>query len=150
MPAALWEGIYGRPEPSVEVMSDMDFKQEAEQLSDYLVQTRRDFHRYPELGFKETRTAGIVAETLTGLGLEVQRGIGQTGVVGLLEGDRPGPVVLVRFDMDALPVTEENETDYVSLNPGVMHACGHDGHMAMGLGLARIMAGRRAEMAGTL
>jgi amidohydrolase len=128
----------------------MDFRQEAERLSDYLIQTRRDFHRHPELGFQETRTAGIVAETLTGLGFEVQRGIGQTGVVGILEGDRPGPVVLLRFDMDALPVTEENETDYVSLNPGLMHACGHDGHVAMGLGVARIMAGRRTQLAGTL
>ena len=128
----------------------MDFRQEAEELAGYLVQTRRDFHRHPELGFQETRTAGIVAETLTGHGLEVQRGIGQTGVVGVLEGERDGPVVLLRFDMDALPVTEENETDYVSLNPGLMHACGHDGHMAMGLALARIMAGRRQQMAGTL
>lgn len=128
----------------------MNFKQEAEQLTDYLVQTRRDFHRHPELGFQETRTAGIVAETLSGLGLEVQRGIGQTGVVGILEGEREGPVVLLRFDMDALPVSEENETDYASLNPGLMHACGHDGHMAMGLALARIMAGYRQQMAGTL
>jgi amidohydrolase len=128
----------------------MDFRQEAEQLTDYLVQTRRDFHRHPELGFQETRTAGIVAETLAGLGLEVQRGIGQTGVMGILDGQRPGPVVLLRFDMDALPVTEENETDYVSLTPGLMHACGHDGHMAMGLALARMMVGHRERMAGTL
>ena len=131
-------------------MGDMDFRQEAERLSDYLVETRRDFHRYPELGFQETRTAGIVAQTLSDLGLEVQRGVGQTGVVGVLDGDRPGPVLLLRSDMDALPVTEENETDYVSLNPGVMHACGHDGHMAMGLALAQIMTGRRSEMAGTI
>ena len=128
----------------------MNFKQEAEQLTDYLVQTRRDFHRHPELGFQETRTAGIVAQSLTDLGLEVQTGIGQTGVVGILEGEREGPVVLLRFDMDALPVSEENETDYISLNPGLMHACGHDGHMAMGLALARIMAGYRKQMAGSL
>jgi amidohydrolase len=131
-------------------MRDLDFRQEAEQLTDYLVETRRDFHRYPELGFQETRTAGIVADSLSRLGLEVQRGIGQTGVVGILDGERPGPVVLLRFDMDALPVTEENETDYASLNPGVMHACGHDGHMAMGLALARIMVGHSRSMAGTL
>jgi amidohydrolase len=128
----------------------MDFKQQAEQLTDYLVETRRDFHRHPELGFQERRTAGIVAQTLTGLGLEVQTGIGQTGVVGILEGERDGPVVLLRFDMDALPVGEENETDYKSLNPGLMHACGHDGHMAMGLALARIMAGYREHITGTL
>ncbi|UCG25748.1 MAG: amidohydrolase [Chloroflexota bacterium] len=128
----------------------MSFREEAERLSDYLVQTRRDFHRHPELGFQETRTAGIVAQTLTDLDLEVQTGIGQTGVVGILEGEREGPAVLLRFDMDALPVAEENDTDYRSTNPGVMHACGHDGHMAMGLAVARIMARRRAQIAGTL
>ena len=128
----------------------MTLREEAEGLGDYLIRTRRDFHRHPELGFQETRTAGIVAQTLSDLGLEVQTGIGQTGVVGILEGQRDGPVVLLRFDMDALPVTEENETDYISTNPGVMHACGHDGHMAMGLAVARIMARRREEIAGTL
>jgi amidohydrolase len=128
----------------------MSFREEAEGLSEYLVQTRRDFHRHPELGFQETRTAGVVAQTLTDLGLEVRPGVGQTGVVGALKGEQEGPVVLLRFDMDALPVAEENETDYISTNPGVMHACGHDGHMAIGLAVARIMARRRGQMAGTL
>ena len=128
----------------------LGFKQEATALYDDMVRVRRDLHRHPELGFQETRTAAIVAETLTGLGLEVQTGIGQTGVVGLLEGDRPGPTVLLRFDMDALPMQEESDHDYVSLNPGVMHACGHDGHVAMGLALARIFAARQAQMAGSL
>jgi amidohydrolase len=128
----------------------MNFRQDAEGLSEYLVKTRRDFHRHPELGFQETRSADIVAQTLVDLGLEVRPGIGQTGVVGILKGEQEGPVVLLRFDMDALPVAEENETDYISTNPGVMHACGHDGHMAMGLAVARIMAGRRQQMAGTL
>jgi amidohydrolase len=91
-----------------------------------------------------------VAERLAGLGLEVQRGVGQTGVVGLLEGEKPGPTVLLRFDMDALPVTELSEAAYASQNSGVMHACGHDGHTAMGLALADIMAGYQKEMAGTL
>lgn len=127
-----------------------DFKQEAVQLFDEMVAMRRDFHRHPELGFDEIRTADIVARTLDGLGLEVQRGVGQTGVVGLLEGARPGPTVLLRFDMDALPITEVNETDYVSRNPGVMHACGHDGHMTMGLTIARIMARYQSQIAGTL
>lgn len=127
-----------------------DFKQEATDLYNDLVRVRRDLHRHPELGFQETRTAGIVAETLTGLGLEVQAGVGQTGVVALLEGARPGPTVLLRFDMDALPIQEESAHEYVSLNPGVMHACGHDGHVAMGLGLARIFARRQADMAGSL
>lgn len=127
-----------------------DFKGEAESIFDYLVETRRDFHKHPELGFQETRTAGIVAETLDQLGYEVQRGIGQTGVVGILGGDRGGPTVLIRFDMDALPITEISDRDYASKNSGVMHACGHDGHTAMGLGLARIMAKYQGHMTGTI
>ena len=128
----------------------MDFKEEAKELFDYLVRTRRDFHRYPELGFQENRTSAVVAESLAELGLEVQPGIGQTGVVGLLDGKLPGPTVLVRFDMDALPVTEENGNEYASLTRGVMHACGHDGHMAMGLGLARMLTRHREHIAGTV
>ena len=84
--------------------------------------------RHPELGFKEFRTSGIVAENLGKLGFEVQQGVGQTGVVGLLEGAQDGPSVMLRFDMDALPVQEENDVPYASQNPGVMHACGHDAH----------------------
>ncbi|WP_374687447.1 M20 family metallopeptidase [Promineifilum sp.] len=128
----------------------VDFKREATALFDDMVRVRRDLHRHPELGFQETRTAGIVAETLTELGLEVQTGVGQTGVVALLEGARPGPCVLLRFDMDALPIQEESTHSYVSASPGIMHACGHDGHVSMGLALARIFARRQREMAGTL
>ncbi len=131
-------------------MTTSDFQQEAHDLYHDLVRVRRDLHRHPELGFQETRTAGIVAETLTNLGLEVQTGVGQTGVVALLESARPGPTVLLRFDMDALPIQEESDHDYASTNPGVMHACGHDGHVAMGLGLARLFARRQSEMAGSL
>jgi amidohydrolase len=131
-------------------LTQQDFKREAIDLFDNMVRVRRDLHRYPELGFQETRTAGIVAESLTQLRLEVQAGIGNTGVVGLLGGGRPGPIVLLRFDMDALPIQEESSHDYVSLSPGVMHACGHDGHIAMGLALADIFSRRQAEMAGTL
>lgn len=125
-----------------------DFRQKAEGIFDELVRYRRDFHRHPELGFQETRTAGIVAESLSSMGLEVQVGIGKTGVIGLLEGVRDGPTVLLRFDMDALPVKEENEVDYASQTAGLMHACGHDGHMAVGLGLARVLAGYQNQMAG--
>lgn len=125
-----------------------DFRQKAEGIYDELVRYRRDFHRHPELGFKETRTAGIVAESLNSLGLEVQAGIGKTGVIGLLEGVRDGPTVLLRFDMDGLPVKEENEVDYASQTAGLMHACGHDGHMAVGLGVARVLAGFKNQMAG--
>ena len=131
-------------------MNNPDFKQEASNLYDELVRVRRDLHRHPELGFQETRTAAVVAETLTKLGLEVQAGVGQTGVVALLEGARPGPTVLLRFDMDALPIQEESDHDYISTQPGVMHACGHDGHVAMGLGLAQIFARHQDCMAGSL
>ncbi len=136
--------------PVVHTMTRPDFRKEAEALFDDMVALRRDFHMYPELGFQEHRTAGIVADTLAELGLEVQRGIGQTGVVGLLEGTKPGPVVLMRFDMDALPIHEESGLPYASQNPGVMHACGHDGHTAMGLTLARIMTRYQDQIAGTL
>lgn len=128
----------------------IDFKLEAQNEFKTLVQDRRDFHRHPELGFKEERTSRIVAQRLNELGMEVQTGIGQTGVIGLLEGDLPGPTVLLRFDMDALPITEDTGLEFTSENPGVMHACGHDGHMSMGLGLARIMARHRDKIAGTL
>lgn len=109
---------------------------------------RRDLHRHPELGFQEVRTAGIVANTLRQLGLEVQTGVGQTGVVGVLEGAADGPTVLVRADMDALPITEENATDYVSQTPGVMHACGHDAHTTIALAVAELLSAQRAAIAG--
>jgi amidohydrolase len=130
--------------------NQVDFNAEAEALREQLVAWRRDFHMHPELGLQEYRTAGIVADRLRELGFQVQTGVAETGVVGLLEGQQTGPVVMLRFDMDALPITEENETDYVSQNPGVMHACGHDAHVAMGLGIAMLMAQRRNEIAGTL
>src|SRR5574341_1136769 len=93
---------------------DPDFVAQAQALEDEMIARRRDFHRHPELGFQEVRTAGIVAQELNKLGLEVRTGVGRTGVVGLLEGDRPGPTILLRFDMDALPIIEANTTDYVS------------------------------------
>lgn len=127
-----------------------NFREQAEFLFDEMVQTRRDFHKHPELGFEETRTGGIVARRLTDLGFEVQTGVGQTGVVGLLEGAAEGPVVMLRFDMDALPIQEESDLAYASRNAGVMHACGHDGHTSMGLALAKIFAGYRDQMHGTL
>lgn len=130
--------------------NQLNFKAEAEALREQLVAWRRDFHMHPELAFQEHRAAGLIADRLRELGYQVQTGVAKTGVVGLLEGERPGPVVMLRFDMDALPITEENETEYVSQNLGVMHACGHDGHMAMGLAVATLMAQRRDEMAGTL
>jgi amidohydrolase len=127
-----------------------DFRREAERLFEETVALRRDFHRHPELGFQETRTAAIVADYLRRSGAAVQTGVGQTGVVALLEGDRPGPTVLMRFDMDALPISELNRVDYASQNPGVMHACGHDGHVAMGLAIGKIMARYRRQIGGRL
>jgi len=130
--------------------TQIDFKAAAESLCEQLVAWRRDFHAHPEIGFQEHRSAKIIAGQLRELGYQVQTGVATTGVVGLLEGKQPGPVVMARFDMDALLITEENENDYVSQNPGVMHGCGHDGHMAIGLGVATLMAQRRDEMTGTL
>jgi amidohydrolase len=123
---------------------------EAQVLFDYTRSLRRDFHMHPELGFQEVRTAGIVARELTNLGLEVHTGVAQTGVVALLEGERPGPVVLLRFDMDALPIQEETGAEYASRSPGIMHACGHDGHTAVGLSVARLLQQHQQEIAGTV
>lgn len=113
-----------------------------------LVARRRDFHQHPELAFEEVRTAGIVAEELNRLGLEVQTGVGRTGVIGMLEGDLDGPTVLVRADMDALPIVEENDVIYASTVPGKMHACGHDGHTTIALGVAKLLAARRDKIVG--
>lgn len=122
----------------------------AAELVEYTRFLRRDFHRNPELGFHEVRTAGVIARELHQIGLETTTGIAETGVVALLEGAQPGPVVLVRFDMDALPVQEDTGAEYASTNPGVMHACGHDGHVAVGLTVARILHGLRDQLKGTV
>ncbi len=126
------------------------FKAEAEALRQQLIAWRRNFHRHPELGFEEHRSAGIIADRLRELGYQVQTGIAHTGVIGLLEGPRPGSVVMVRFDMDALPITEKNQVEYASQTPGTMHACGHDAHMAIGLGIATLVAQQRERMSGAL
>lgn len=123
---------------------------EAKELFPYTQRMRRDFHSHPELGFHEFRTAGIVAQELTQLGMEVTSGVGKTGVVAILEGSSPGPVVMLRFDMDALPIVEQNDVPYKSQNEGVMHACGHDGHTSIGLTVAKLLAAHRAELAGSI
>lgn len=122
--------------------------EQAEALFAYTRQLRRDIHRHPELGFQEHRTAGIVARELQNLGLEVTTGVGRTGVVGILEGKYEGPTALLRFDMDALPIQEETGAEYASVQPGVMHACGHDGHTAIGLTVARILSQQRERLHG--
>ena len=114
-----------------------------------VIELRRDFHRHPELGFEEFRTADIIEKYLTALGITTQR-IAKTGVVGILRGARPEPVLMLRADMDALPIEEENDVDYKSQNKGVMHACGHDAHMAMLLIAAKILAAKKKEIAGTI
>jgi amidohydrolase len=128
----------------------VDFKNEAKNLFQYMRTLRRDFHRHPELGFYEFRTSGIISKELEALGLEIHKGIGKTGVVALLEGVTSGPVVLLRFDMDALPIQEETGSEYTSLNKGVMHACGHDGNTAVGLAVARLLHSHLKELKGTI
>lgn len=120
----------------------------AQEMMGQLVAWRRDLHRHPELAFQEHRTAGLVADSLAQLGFEVQTGVGQTGVVGILEGARPGPTVLLRFDMDALPIDEETGLAFASEVAGKMHACGHDAHTAIGLGVATLLAGRQDSLPG--
>jgi amidohydrolase len=126
------------------------FLEQAKQLFPYTQSMRRDFHKHPELGFREVRTGGIVARELEALGIEVTKGVGKTGVVGLLEGAKPGPTLLLRFDMDALPITEDTGAEYTSTNPGVMHACGHDGHTAIGLTVAKMLHAHREELVGNI
>ncbi|HSM23238.1 MAG TPA: amidohydrolase [Anaerolineaceae bacterium] len=117
---------------------------------DYSKNIRRDFHKNPELGFQEFRTSEIISTELTKFGYQVKKGVGKTGVVGFISGELPGPNLLLRFDMDALPIQEENSTDYVSQNDGVMHACGHDAHMAIGLTLAKILSENKQKINGTI
>ena len=137
---------------------DADIGRRADQVMPKVVAWRRDLHEHPELSNHETRTSGIVAAELKRLGLEVRTGIGGTGVVGVLKGGRPGRTVALRADMDALPVTEQVDlpfkstvrTTYNGQDVGVMHACGHDMHVAMLLGAANVLAGMKAQLPGTV
>ncbi|MCD4686059.1 MAG: amidohydrolase [Anaerolineae bacterium] len=126
----------------------IDFKPTITARKAAWIARRRDLHQHPELGFEEVRTAGIVAAELARLGLEVQTGVGQTGVVGLLEGAADGPTILVRADMDALPIQEENTVDYASQTPNTMHACGHDGHTTIALAVAELLSAHRDQIKG--
>ena len=128
----------------------IDYIKEAQLLFPYTQSMRRDFHQHPELGFREKRTSEIIAHELTDLGLEVYSGVAETGVVALLKGVKPGPVVLIRADMDALPIQEETNAEYASIVPGVMHACGHDGHSAILLTVAKILHAHQSEISGTV
>jgi amidohydrolase len=128
----------------------MNIPEKINNLKDELISLRRDFHQHPELGFQEYRTAQIVADYLERCGLKVKRGVAKTGVVGLLEGSSPGPTLLLRADMDALPIQEENEVPYKSTHEGVMHACGHDAHTAILLIAAKILTDYRKEIKGNI
>ena len=121
---------------------------EVRAAADEVVSLRRDFHQHPELLFDLPYTTKKVAAYLKDLGLEVKTGIGKSGLVGLLEGGRPGPTVLYRADMDALPLQEETGFPFASSTPGLMHACGHDGHVAVGLVMARLLAAKKANLSG--
>ncbi|WP_209425258.1 M20 aminoacylase family protein [Pararhodobacter sp. SW119] len=126
----------------------MTIPQRITDFADDLTAIRRDFHEHPEIGFQEVRTAGIVAAKLRTWGIEVHEGIGKTGVVGVLHGNRPGRTIGLRADMDALPIDEQTNLPWSSKTPGVMHACGHDAHTTMLLGAARYLAETR-DFAGT-
>lgn len=118
--------------------------EKATALQDEIIRLRRDIHAHPELSFQEFRTSALVADTLEELGIEVQKGVGQTGVIGQL-GTGEGPTIAIRADMDALPILEKTNTRYQSQNNGVMHACGHDAHTAMLLGAAHLLKQSLAE-----
>ncbi len=154
--------LIAAPSAQAQAVSDSETAAEiarrSEEVLPRVVEWRRDFHRNPELSNREVRTSGIVAEHLRALGLEVRTGIAHHGVVGVLRGGRPGPVVALRADMDALPVTEEVDvpfrstvtTEYLGQTVGVMHACGHDAHTAMLMGAAEVLVGMKERIPGTV
>jgi amidohydrolase len=123
---------------------------EVEQLNAAVIALRRTLHQWPELGFQEERTSALVADYLSSLGLQVTTGLARTGVLGVLDGAGEGKTVLLRADMDGLPIEEASGAPYASQNRGVMHACGHDGHTAILLMVAKVLAQRRQQFAGTV
>ncbi|NEO84119.1 MAG: amidohydrolase [Spirulina sp. SIO3F2] len=123
---------------------------EIHQLQPQLVDWRRHLHQYPELGFREHQTAEFVAAKLRAWGIAHQMHVAQTGIVATIESPNPGPVVAIRADIDALPIQEKNEVPYRSRHDGVMHACGHDGHVAIALGLAAYLSQNRDQWRGTV
>jgi amidohydrolase len=126
----------------------VDIRQLVSEYKELVINTRRDLHRIPEIGYTEEKTSAYVADYLRREGLEVQTEIAQFGVVGLLETGRPGPTLMIRADMDALLLQEETGLEFASTHEGVMHACGHDAHMAMGLGAATVLNRTKDELSG--
>jgi amidohydrolase len=134
-----------------ETMRAEQIDRAANAMSDRLIAQRRDFHQHPELSNREERTAHVVAEQLRALGLdEIRTGVAGHGVVALLKGKLPGPMVAMRADMDALPITETNDVPYKSVVAGVKHACGHDAHTAIELGVAELLSGMRDQIHGSV
>jgi len=124
---------------------------QVDQVFTYTSKLRREFHRQPELGFQEFHTSEIILRELSKLdGFSIRSGVAETGIVAILKGGSPGKTVLLRFDMDALPVTENTGVDYASQNDGIMHACGHDGHMAIGLTVAKLLSEKSQELSGQI
>ena len=139
------------PHSALDAAREQKVTRAAEALRDRLIAQRRDFHAHPELSNREERTSRVVAERLRALGLtDVRTGVARHGVTALLVGKKPGPVVAYRADMDALPIEETLDVPYKSKNPGVKHACGHDVHTTVGLGVAEVLAGMRDEISGTV
>lgn len=143
---------------SVSAHATINIDNQAKKVESKVIEWRRDLHLNPELSNRETRTAGIVAKHLRSLGMDVETNIAHTGVVGILKGAKPGPTVMLRADMDALPVTEKTDVPFKSTKTaiyqgkevGVMHACGHDTHVAMLMGAAEVLAGVKGQLHGNI
>ncbi|NER00004.1 MAG: amidohydrolase [Cyanothece sp. SIO2G6] len=131
-------------------LSSQTIRPEIQALQAELVQWRRQLHQYPELGFQEQQTAALICDRLNAWKIEHQAGIAKTGVVAVIPGAHPGPVLAIRADMDALPIQEMNQVPYCSQRDGLMHACGHDGHTAIALGTARYLHQHRQDLHGTV
>ncbi len=148
--------ITANAQVSAKLQAKIDLQ--AKEMESKMIEWRRHFHQYPELSNRETKTAAYVEAHLKSLGIEVKTGVAKTGVVGLLKGDKPGPVIALRADMDALPVTERNSLPFASKEKtlfngqetGVMHACGHDSHVAILMAVAEILSKNKSELKGTV
>ena len=138
--------------------SQMSLDDQIANIEDKVIEWRQHFHQNPELSNREFKTAEKIAEHLKSLGMDVQTGIGKTGVVAILKGDNPGKVVALRADIDGLPVTERNDlsfksdvvTNFLNTETGVMHACGHDTHISILMGVAEVLSTVKSEIKGTV